>query len=60
MEAGGRKVIDLSNLADRLRVEHDRKSKNSSFVKEEQFIFGYVKAKASVEMFGTYRKILYE
>lgn len=39
MGVGRRKVIALSNLVDRLRVEQDRECKNSSFVKEEEFLF---------------------
>jgi len=60
MRVGGRKVIALSNLVDRFRVGQDRECRNSSFVEEEEFIFEYIKAKVSVEMFGTYNNFMNE
>lgn len=61
MGVGRRKVIALSNLVDRLRVEQDRECKNSSFVKGVPFCFvlrlKYLNIGGDV---WTYNKILYE
>ena len=55
MEVGGRKVIVLPLTC---RGEQDKECKNSRFVEDEKFGFGYVKW--FVEMFGTYNTMLYE
>lgn len=39
-------------------VEQDKEGKCSRVAEEEKFIFACSKAKGSVEMFGTYSKIL--
>lgn len=59
MGAGGRKVtaLFLSWLIDS-GVEQDKECKCSRVAEEEKFIFACSKAKGSVEMFGTYSKIL--
>lgn len=55
MGVGGRKVIVLPLTC---RGDQDKECKNSRFVEDEKFGFGYVKW--FVEMFGTYSTILYE
>lgn len=52
-------MLSLTWLMDSV-VEKDKECKKSRLAEEKKFIFGYSKAKGSVEIFGTYNITHYE